>query len=71
MASQTDTSPVKLIGLWVTKIKRSLCPTLKEKKTVASEITVFMYTVIVLSTNGEVNICHETTTVVVWIYDGI
>jgi len=22
-------------------------------------------------TNGEVNICHETTTMVVWIYDGI
>jgi hypothetical protein len=23
------------------------------------------------NTNGEVNICHENTTMVVWIYDGI
>jgi len=26
---------------------------------------------VVRQTNGEVNISHETTTVVVWIYDGI
>jgi len=29
------------------------------------------YRVLVEETNSEVNISHETTTMVVWIYDGI
>jgi hypothetical protein len=34
---QRDTSPIRLISLWVTRVKRRLCPTLNGKKAGDSE----------------------------------